>query len=370
MFKNITALKPNHIGFDINDVDVSVVNAVRRTILTEVPTAAFAFDPNGHDNDIKVHTNTGALHNEFLCHRVSLLPINFKAEELVHFQPAQYRFVIKKRNTTDTMMEVTSADIQVYDSTGTLYPKELHERLFPADPITKDRVLITKLKPNLFDKEKGDAIDLEARATLNSGKAHARWCPVSLCTYFNIVDDEKAAEGLRAFIQQHESTGLDEQELRTRFNNLDKFRHFKRNKYDEPCAFHFDLESECGLSPAYIFGMGVDLLLQKVKDFAAACDDASRITWDNTQGMMYVRIKGEDHTLGNLLQAMLYNIYIREGASQDMKYVGYFKPHPLEDGIVIKVKCDGDAKALIQSGCAKIAEYIADISSQWKAAMA
>ena len=55
-------------------LDKSVVNAIRRTLLSDIPTVAFnTSDTNG--GDIKMVKNDTSLHNEMMLHRIGLLPI-------------------------------------------------------------------------------------------------------------------------------------------------------------------------------------------------------------------------------------------------------------------------------------------------------
>ena len=70
-------LRGKKLDFEIRDVDVSIVNALRRVILAEYPTVAIAFDPyDSSQNDINIKINTTALHNEFTGHRISLVPVH------------------------------------------------------------------------------------------------------------------------------------------------------------------------------------------------------------------------------------------------------------------------------------------------------
>jgi DNA-directed RNA polymerase I and III subunit RPAC1 len=364
MFDHIVQ-KENKLSFDINDIDVSIVNAIRRIILSEVQSIAFAFDPNAKENAIKVINNTGSLHNEFICHRISLIPLHFSQEELKNFHPDKFNFVLKKENTTDSMLNVTTEDFEIYDETNKQYPKEFCNRILPPNSFTKDYILITKLKPNLFDKNKGDKIHIEARPSVDKGKAHARWIPTSLCTYYNIVDDKLAEKGLEEYIKEHKNSDLDEPELRARFNTLEIYRFYKRNKYLEPNSFRFELETECGLNCSYIFKTAIEVLIEKLKNFISNIEELNTITVSQSQGMTYFTINGEDHTLGNIIQAMLYNIYIRDTDDNELSYIGYFKPHPLEDNIVIKVKAEKEAPKLVQQGTRKIIEKLDDMLKEW-----
>jgi DNA-directed RNA polymerase subunit L len=58
----------------------------------------------------------------------------------------------------------------------------------------------------------------------------------------------------------------------------------------------------------------------------------------NMDDFYEVVVHAEDHTLGNLVQGLLYRHWVRDGRSEVVSFVGYHQPHPLEDQIVFKVK--------------------------------
>ena len=65
--------------FQISNVDVCFVNAIRRTILSDIDVCCIEFDSNEEDNKkINITVNTGRLHNEILKHRLSCIPIYIK----------------------------------------------------------------------------------------------------------------------------------------------------------------------------------------------------------------------------------------------------------------------------------------------------
>jgi DNA-directed RNA polymerase II subunit RPB3 len=74
MFKNYS-YEPKSLknSFDIFNMDLSIANGIRRVILTEIPTVGFY----GEDEPtIEIIKNTGPLHNEFMKHRIGLIPIS------------------------------------------------------------------------------------------------------------------------------------------------------------------------------------------------------------------------------------------------------------------------------------------------------
>ena len=89
--KNIK-VENNILSFELSGsesfgLDKSVVNLIRRVILTEIPTIGFINDET-KAKDIHIIENTGTLHNEMLLQRISLIPlymdpINYKNDYLM-----------------------------------------------------------------------------------------------------------------------------------------------------------------------------------------------------------------------------------------------------------------------------------------------
>ena len=135
------------LTFLAEDVDCSLLNAIRRIIIGEVPTVGFRTE-YGRDSDIKIIKNTSALHNEFLAHRLSLIPIHYDFRNFDDFNPDKYQFVIKKQNNTNRIMDVTTEHIDVKDITKD--PLQLClmilEKIFSRDSNHKRFYSINKLK--------------------------------------------------------------------------------------------------------------------------------------------------------------------------------------------------------------------------------
>ena len=85
MFRNLQFI-PNdpakRFTFEAYDIDLSILNAFRRIILTNIPVIGF----DGEDNpSLEVIVNTGPLHNEYILQRFGCIPIHFNETDIDTF---------------------------------------------------------------------------------------------------------------------------------------------------------------------------------------------------------------------------------------------------------------------------------------------
>lgn len=147
--------------FTLSGASPAFANAIRRAMIGEVPTLAI--------EDVRIYDNTSALFDEMLAHRLGLIPL--KTDLSVY-------------STQDTC-SCGGAGCPGCTATYTLSvegPRMVTSSdLIPQDPGAApvyDNIPIVKLT-------KGQKLVIEARAILNSGKAHAKWQSTLVCGYKN-----------------------------------------------------------------------------------------------------------------------------------------------------------------------------------------
>jgi DNA-directed RNA polymerase subunit L len=341
----------NTLTFSINNIDVGIVNALRRIILSEIPNVAIPFDSSDPDkSQIDFVENTTCLHNEMLGHRISLLPINLDEKTIENFDQDDYNFEINVHNTSHEMLDVTTHDIMILDKEGNNYSTKIQKHIFPDSPLTGDPILIIVLNPNHYNTNFGDKLHVRFQANLGLAKDHSRYSPVSTCAFSNVQDETKTAVAREEVVKKAQElithnnienkdgvqtilTDKDKNEIRKRFNVHDAQRFFKTNEYDEANVFQFVIESECRMRNEYIFKKAFEVLISKIDSIITE----KRFNVTKLDNNYYsVLIRGEQHTIGNLFHVLFYNVFLRE--KKELNYVGYHLVHPLVEEIIMKFK--------------------------------
>ncbi|EFJ50782.1 hypothetical protein VOLCADRAFT_88650 [Volvox carteri f. nagariensis] len=155
--------------FELKNTDVSSANALRRVMIAEVPTIAIDL--------VEMENNTTVLNDEFLAHRLGLLPL-VSTEAVAWKRPFEWSndadmietaFSLDVTCTVDGVMDVTSND---------LVPLNPEHGVFPVNYQNPDEkpIVICKMR-------RGQQLKLVARARKGIGKDHAKFIPVATAVF-------------------------------------------------------------------------------------------------------------------------------------------------------------------------------------------
>lgn len=101
------------LTFTISDIDVSYVNGIRRTILSDIPIVVFKTTPY-EENKANIMINTSRLNNEIVKQRLSCIPICITDTNFTNLQK-NYLLELDVENKTDTELIVTTKDFKIRD---------------------------------------------------------------------------------------------------------------------------------------------------------------------------------------------------------------------------------------------------------------
>ena len=154
--------------FIVSGVNVPFVNALRRIMLTEVPTMAI--------DEIVILENSSILNDEILAHRIGLIPIktDLDSYSLPEDCKCESEFGC---NLCRANLTLETKDT---DKISTIYSGEMKPENPDIIPVS-DKIPLVKLAPD-------QKVKFEAYARLGKGKKHAKWQPVSMCTYTHLPE--------------------------------------------------------------------------------------------------------------------------------------------------------------------------------------
>jgi len=376
--------------FRLKNSHVTYANTLRRIILTGVETIAFRSDmtSTGTTTDVTVQRNDTPMTNEMLADRIGLLPIDVK--EPLSWKEDAYRFKLSVLGNKDSIRHVKSEDFTVIEWNPNAEEEKQEERLvstdlfFPRNPITNDTCLIATLQPGEGSMQQG--IELVAKATKGTGREHARFCPVSQCTYEYTLDtDETRIQEMfmkwltvSKKVSQIDKASDRYQELWSEFHTMQRKRCFKVNEKGEPYEFDFTVESVGVLSVEYIVQRACEVAKTMCDRYAILDkgdlpDEISVSPADSRIIGFDFLFRGHDHTLGNLFQTWMVQNLIEGTQEPRIQYAGYAVPHPLRDQMVLRVGVTSGEESVARAAIAAAAKgcsHIFDtLRNEWRAAM-
>ena len=358
---------------DVNyGLDKSIVNGIRRTLLTDIKTIAF------NENDIVINTNHGGLHNEFLKHRISLIPLYIDPNQYHR----QYLFELKVKVTDDEpLRNITANMFNIYklkSENERLYQKQkdmeylddsenlllkLSEKVDtsyydldrPISDSDKKKIfrpfifnklesyfLITELK-NTNSVNENEEIELYCVPSIGTSREHTRFNNLPTVTY-SFKRDKKQFEKVVADKILIEKIKPAHIKSFTRSLELSEGeRYYHRDIRNEPYYYVFKLTSNHFYPSEIVFVQASEILIGRfmniidnLKKMISNPDESrfsiERLKTDTTFKLIMLK---EDDTTGNIIQSHAVNHHIK--SKSYIELVGYKKPHPLTDLIFLNI---------------------------------
>ncbi|EFP12449.1 CRE-RPB-3 protein [Caenorhabditis remanei] len=275
----VTELSNDLMKFVLWDTDLSVANSLRRVFMAEVPTIAIDW--------VQIETNTSVLHDEFIAHRMGLIPFlsDYHVEKMQYTRECECAefcdecsipFILQMKCKDEATLAVTTADLRCMNNDTvivcskkvvtilacfqTVRPacgKALRERGTGREDFhNREEILIVKLR-------KGQELNLKAYAKKGFGKEHAKWNPT--CGVAFEYDPDNA---LRHTIYPNV-----EEWPRSDHSALPEDSTEKEAPFDQdgkPNKFFFSIEGTGALPVQRIVTMGIGILKKKLEELNMA----------------------------------------------------------------------------------------------------
>lgn len=317
--------------FRLENVNTSIVNAIRRTILSDIPTVIIRTTPY-EKNDAIFYKNTSRLHNEILKQRLSSIPIHI-TDHSINFD--DFIIEIKVKNETDNTIYVTTKDFKIKNIKTDKYlnAKET-TNIFPPDSYTKDYIIFARLRPKISDDIPGEEIHIEAKMSIGNASEDSMFNVASSCSYSMTPDAVLQKTEWTKYKETLKNKGASDEDINYEEQNwylLNGKRHYKPNTFD------FIIKSVGVYENTDIIKTSCTILLDKLNSLRDMIDGQSLEIKEakNTMVAFDVILENDDYTIGKMIEYALHENYYKKEMVFD--FIGFRKEHPHDIQSIIRL---------------------------------
>lgn len=321
----------DNLRFTLKGTNVSLANAIRRTILSDIPCVVIKTTPY-EENRVTIHSNTSHLNNEILKQRLSCIPVH-----LFDFKSPLDTFKVEcnVENTTDTIMYVTTEDFRIQGLS-----QEETKKIFPPNDYTGYFIDILRLKPRISEDIPGEKIHFTFTLSVGTAKESGMYNVVSTCSYQFTPNQALINEQLSVKQQGWKDEGLTEKDIYFESENwklLEGRRIITKDSFDFVIQSVF--QSSSGMfTNEYLVAESCMIIMKKLSMLNDTIDKeelnvSSSLT--TIQNCYDVELESEDYTIGKMIEYSMYSKFY-EGV-QTLSFCGFVKMHPHDDGSILRI---------------------------------
>ena len=322
----------NKLSFTLSGLNVSLANAIRRTILSDIPTVVFKTSPY-EENKANILVNTSRLNNEIIKQRLSCIPIHISD---LSMPLKNYIMEVNVENVTDTIIYVTTENFKIKNITTDNYLSDKDTRaIFPPNDYTGYFIDFVRLQPKISDDINGEKLHLTCEFSISSAKENGAFNVVSTCSYGFTPDVEKIDAELNKKVQQWKNDGMTKEGIEFETKNwklLDALRIVK------PDSFEFTIETIGVYTNYELLDKAVDIILLKLNDLDTLLEtDELKIerSLNTMENCFDVILENEDYTIGKTIEYILYNTFFEN--MKTIVFCGFKKMHPHDNDSIIRI---------------------------------
>jgi len=340
------------LEFTIDRINVSLANALRRVILSDIPTFVFRVYPHSECRST-ITVNTSRIHNQILNQRLSCIPIHITDQE---FPFKDYQVEINATADGGEIRYITTKDFKMKNKTTGKYLTDVkvHE-IFKPNEITGDYIEFTRLLPKMSEYSEGEQLAMTCDLDIGTAREDGAFNVVCTCAYSMTMDPAKVDEAWRVKESELVKEGvaaIGSEEMKAQRKNwalLDAQRYTKDDSFD------FVIETVGVFSNADIVSKAAQIMINKCTKFIRDIESGENHiipTVSTIQNGFDIELKGEDYTLGKVLEFFMHDKHYAE--DQTVTYCAFRKIHPHNPDSMIRV---GFAETVgVDEGI--VAEYI------------
>lgn len=313
--KNKTELN-GILKFTLYDIHHSVANAIRRTILEDIPSVVIKTFPD-EMNQCNIIKNTTRFHNEIIKQRLSCIPIHLKPDNKMNLEVLELQ--LHKKNDGKTINFITTEDFEMTNAGNKVDKHTLKQIFKPYHYKGNDYYIdLVKIRPPLSDNIPGEELELTAKLSVGTGKESGMYNVVSTCFYV-FTQDMKAAN--KEWENKKSTLKGSEEEIQLIKKNwylLDAKRIVMDN------SFEFTIETVGIYENTDIVLMACEIIQKQLTEYIEGNNYHYRENDTTMANTIDIVFPNGNYTIGKLLEYQFYkNMFPKL-----LNYVSFFKIHP------------------------------------------
>ena len=317
--------------FTLENANVSIANALRRTILSDIN--CVVMDTSLEKKNIKIFKNTTRFNNEILKQRLSSIPVHIKDLDAVDDLVVE----INEVNDSDSIVYVTTKDFKIKNlTTETYLDDEAVAEIFPADPLTRGHILFARLRPKISSDIPGQELHLECKLSVSNAAHNGMYNVVSTCAYANTPDRVEQQSQWQQVEQELEEKGYSKEDIDYFESN---WKLLKGKRFFVKDSFDFKLESVGVYTNLELLHLAIDVIVKKLNYINTICQSDKLIMEKDKTTMknsVDITLENEDYTIGKVIEYILHNEYYLS-SDRVLDYVGFIKMHPHDTDSIIRI---------------------------------
>tara|TARA_R100001163_G_C5068178_1_gene208082 strand:- start:6386 stop:7531 length:1146 start_codon:yes stop_codon:yes gene_type:complete len=363
--------------FQGQEMDQSIINAIRRIIIGESPSYSLL-------GNFTIHLNTSELNDEYIMTRIQMIPLFVQNFNDVSFFEQKPLFFISSPddpktpliNENDRDLIVNTHMFQIFDQSGNNITDK-----YPIESIIKYNMPILKLR-------KGQEFHLEVEPSLGIGHNHASFKSAIVTYKF----ENPVSSGDKTDVNNSPITGEKIETI------ADKKNYYKDETWENPSNISMTIRENGHYTVDDSFRLALQTLENKLLRLQVLIDNKNTLASENNTSIEiipstdidnYIQIRIQDpdntdtpiatHTIGNLIATHM-NYRIGKMTKMNIEQIrlsmaSYKRPHPLDEIIYINVKAPpgiynddkvNPSERLIDDTISDILGYINKVQAEFK----
>ena len=349
----VIAINPNENSdydlksFNVSNLNVSFANAIRRTIMSDIPLLVFKTSPYA-ESKCTVFTNTTRLNNEILKQRLSCIPIHMSSTTINFDNYEEFYLEVNVENTSDTKIIITSADFNIRKKEdNSLMSKDLVNEIFPPSTITGDFIDFARLRPRVGENISGDHLHLVCDFIISSARDDGMFNVVSNCAYGFDIDEEKQAKMLDIKMQEWADEGKSQNEIEYEGKN---WMLLDGKRVTKPNSFNFTIQTVGSYTNTQVIKAACDVLNMNLDKLNQEFVNQSVEIVPSTTTMANcydIILTNQDYTLGKIIEYAFLTKYYE---SKIATFCGFQKKHPHDDFSIIRIAYEDNYDVSVING--------------------